>query len=209
MTPLASCFRKNLPMAERPQLHLVSTEGAAVNPAIQEAVELAYHWVEKDFPSLDRAQLADWAEAVGQSMQSRGSDIRSLKRYAYAALRGRVVDWFRTGAAQEQSAGVSRDLERIGGASNSFQSSVDRKILLEQVQGNLQQRDQDILGFLLNDDDARKIARELNTTYPAARKAIQRVRERIAAIVDPAPSTPNGSAPKRRDVDRRDFAVER
>lgn len=196
-------------MAERPQLHLVSTEGAAVTPEIQEATELAYHWVERDFPSFDRAQLADWAEAVGQSMQSRGSDIRSLRRYAYAALRGRVLDWFRTGAAQEQSAGVSRDLERIGGTSSSFQGIVDRKILFEQVQGVLQQRDRDILVLLLNEHDAQEIARELNTSYPAARKAIQRLRERIAAIVEPAPSTSNGDAPKRLDVDRRDFAVER
>ncbi len=200
MTPPCILFsRKYVDMAVRPQLHLVSTQGANVSPAIREAVENAYRWVAKDYPHTDEAQLANWAEAVALTMQSRGSDIRSLTKYAYAALGGKVRDWNRTGTAQEQSAGVARDLERIGGSTSSFQGLADRKILFGQLENALEERDRDILVLLLTEHDAQEIAEELKTSYPAARKAIQRLRERCAFLVGVAPSNRNGG-PKRTDV---------
>lgn len=169
---------------ELAQLHLVDAQGAAVSPAIGEAAESAFRWVSRDFPNLDKAKLADWAEAVAASMQVRGSAIESPERYAYAALKGKVRDWLRTAPAREETVGVSLDLERLGGSSRSFQGTTDRKILFDQLQAALTERDRAILVLLLNDKSAQEIATGLTMSQPAARKAIQRLKERAGVILE-------------------------
>jgi len=195
-------------MTDRHLLHLVNAEGAEVSPVIREAAEAALRWVSRDHPNVDKAQLADWAEAVGRSMQTRGSDIEWPERYAYAALKGKVRDWLRTGTAQEETSGVRRDMERIGGADSSFQGSVDRRILFDQLQKALGERDRDILLLLLNEKSAQEVAGELQTSYPAARKAIQRVKERIGAILDGGSKQTDGVVNERGSVDQRGLTVE-
>jgi len=193
-------------MTERPHLHLVSAEGANVSPGIQEAVEVAFRWVAKDYPTIDEAQLADWAESLATSMHAQGSRISSPNRYAYAALRGKVRDWLRTGAAQEQSSGINQDLERIGGKSSSFQGSVERKILFEQLQNALTGRDRDILVLILSEKSTLAVAGELKTSQAAARKAIQRVKERIGALLGSKLHYHDGG--KQSTVNQRGLAVE-
>jgi DNA-directed RNA polymerase specialized sigma24 family protein len=193
-------------MTRRAQLHLVNAEGAAVSPEIREAVETAFGWVMRDFPNLDEARLADWAEALAASMDARGSGISSPRRFAYPALRGKVLDSLRKGSNQEQSSGVGRDLERLGGISGSFEGTVDRKILFEQLQNALSPRDRDILLLILNEKSAQDVAGELRTSYPTARKAIQRVKERIGAILRKSSKDEDGG--KHGAVNQRGLAVE-
>lgn len=193
-------------MNQRAQLHLVNAQGEAANPTIREAVETAYGWVLKDFPTIDQAKLADWAEALGLSMEARGSGINSPRQFAYAALRGKVLDSFRKGSNQEQSAGIGRDLERIGGGSSSFQSLVDRKILFEQVNAALSKRDRDILGLMLSEKPTQQAAKELQISASAARKAIQRVKERANAIVNAKRKEKDGA--KQNSVNHRGLAIE-
>ncbi len=195
-------------MNDRPQLHLVNAEGAEVSPVIRNAAEAAFRWVARDHPNVDKAQLADWAEAVGRSMQTRVSEIEWPERYAYAALKGKVRDWRRTGIAQEESSGVRRDMERIGGENSSFQGSVDRRILFDQLRKALGERDRAILFLLLNEKSAQEVAGELKTSYPAARKAIQRVKERIGVILDRGSNQTDGVVNVRGSVDQRGLTVE-
>ncbi len=196
-------------MTERAQLHLVDAEGAAVSPVIRDAVETVFRWALRDYPNVDRAQMADWAEAVARSMQARGSDIELPERYAYAALKGKVRDWFRTGAAQEENSGVRRDMERIGGSNSSFEGTVDRRILFDQLHHALGERDRVILYLLLNEKSAQEVAGELETSYPAARKAIQRVKERIGAMLGGGSSKQkDGVVDVRGSVDQRGLTVE-
>jgi DNA-binding CsgD family transcriptional regulator len=195
-------------MTDRPQLHVVTAEGADVSPVIREAAEAAFRWVSKDYPNVDRAQLADWAEAVARSMQVRGSAIEWPERYAYAALKGKVRDWLRTGPAQETSSGVRRDMERIGGTNSSFQGSIDRVILFDQLRKTLGERDRAILFLILNDKSAQEVAGQLDTSYPAARKAIQRVKERIGAILAGGSKQKDGVVDERGSVDQRGLTVE-
>jgi DNA-directed RNA polymerase specialized sigma24 family protein len=155
----------------------------------------------RDFPNLDEARLADWAEGLATSMEARGSGITSPKKFAYPALRGRVLDSLRTGSAKEQSFGMGRDLELIGGSSGSFEGTVDRKILFDQLQNALSHRDRDILLLILNEKSAPDVAAKLNTSSPAARKAIQRVKERIGALL--------GASPKGKDVGKRSVVNQR
>jgi DNA-directed RNA polymerase specialized sigma subunit len=66
--------------------------------------------------------------------------------------------------------------------SGSFQGVIDRKILFEQLKATLNERDRYILVLLLEDKTSpATVANELGTSYPAAAKAIQRVKERIAS----------------------------
>ena len=182
LTPLRNFFRRvELPMT-RAQLHLVDTSGIAVCPEVETAVERSFHWVLRDYPQVDSAMIANWAEEVALSMQMRVTTIVSPQRYAYAALKGKVHDWMRSASAKEEVAGLGRDLERIGGLNGSFEGAVDRKILFEQLKATLNERDRYILVLLLEDNTSpATVAKALGTSYPAAAKAIQRVKERIAS----------------------------
>jgi hypothetical protein len=195
-------------MTDRLQLHLVNAEGADVSPVVREAAEAAFRWVAKDYPNVDKAQLANWAEAVARSMEARGSAIEWPERYAYAALKGKVRDWLRTGPAKEESSGVRRDMERIGGANGSFQGSIDQRILFDQLRKALGERDRAILFLILNEKSAQEVAGELHTSYPAARKAIQRVKERIGAILGGGSKQKDGVVDERGPVDQRGLTVE-
>jgi DNA-directed RNA polymerase specialized sigma24 family protein len=169
----------------RAQLHLVDGNGIAVGSDIEKAIEHSFRWVVRDYPQIDPALIANWAEDLARSMQGREISVSSPLRYAYTALKGRVRDWMRSGAAQEQLAGVGQDLERIGGLGGSFQTSADRKILFEQLKATLNERDRYILVLLLQDNTSpATIADALGTTYPAAAKAIQRLKERIAVTLN-------------------------
>ena len=91
------------------------------------------------------------------------------------------------GRLRKQVAGIGRDLERMGGLSGSFQGAVDRKILFEQLKATLNERDRYILVLLLEDKTSpATVAKALGTSYPAAAKAIQRVKERIASTLSGA-----------------------
>ena len=187
LTPLRNFFRRvELPMT-RAQLHLVDTSGIAVCPEVETAVERSFQWVLRDYPQLDSAMIANWAEEVALSMQMRVTIIVSPQRYAYAALKGKVHDWMRSAPAKEEVAGLGRDLERIGGLNGSFEGAVDRKILFEQLKATLNERDRYILVLLLEDNTSpATVAKALGTSYPAAAKAIQRVKERIASKLNGA-----------------------
>jgi hypothetical protein len=168
----------------RPHLHLVDTKGIPLSPKIDSAVELAFRWVARDYPQVDSALIANWAEDLACTMQSREASLHSPDRYAYSALKGKVRDWLRTKSANEEAAGIGPDLERIGGINGSFQGATDRKILFEQLGATLNERDRYILVLLLQDQTSpATVAEALGTTYSAAAKAIQRVKERIAAIL--------------------------
>ena len=87
-----------LPMI-RAQLHLVDTTGTAVCPEVETAVERSFRWVLRDYPQIDSAMIANWAEEVALTMQARVTTIVSPQRYAYAALKGKVHDWMRSAPA--------------------------------------------------------------------------------------------------------------
>jgi DNA-directed RNA polymerase specialized sigma24 family protein len=171
-------------MTRRALLHLVNADGVPVSPVIREAIETAFGWVRKDFPNLDEARLADMAESLASSMDARGSRISSPRQFAYPALRGKVQDSLRKGTNQEEPSGVGPDLERIGGTSGSFQGKIDRDILFDQIHEALSERDRVILTLIKSEKPTQQVADELQMKEPAARKAIQRVKERIREIID-------------------------
>lgn len=165
-------------MSQAP-LHLVDTSGSCVRPAIQMAVEDAFRWALRGFPLVDPALIANWAEEVASSMEAMGSDLRNPGRYAAIALNGKVRDWQRTRPAKLELVGAGHDLERIGGTNRGVQGDTDQRVLFEQLKATLNDRDQVILLLLLDGSTDKEIASALTVRAPAARKAIQRMKERL------------------------------
>jgi DNA-directed RNA polymerase specialized sigma24 family protein len=169
-------------------LHLVDQRGQALPVAIRLAVEAAHRWVGWEYPHLDEAVVAGWAEDVGKAMGARLDEIRSPYRYAFAALHGKVREWFRSNASKEVLVGTARELELWAGIDRSTQRVIYRAVLFDQLKTKLSERDRHILVLLQQDmTSPASVAAALGVSYAAAAKAIQRVKERIAAILVGAP----------------------
>jgi DNA-directed RNA polymerase specialized sigma24 family protein len=170
-------------------LHLVDRRGHTLPLAIRQAVEAAHRWVRWEYPHLDEAVVAGWAEDVGKAMGSRLDEIRSPYRYAFAALHGKVREWFRSNASREILVGTGSELEVWAGIDRSAQRVIYRAVLFEQLKTKLTERDRHILVLLQQDiTSPASVAAALGVSYAAAAKAIQRVKERIAAILVGAPT---------------------
>jgi DNA-binding CsgD family transcriptional regulator len=168
----------------RARLHLVDSKGVPLGPTLQTACETAFLWVIRDNPQFDQAQIANWSEEIGAVMQARGELLKSPRRYAYAALRGKVRDWRRTGAGRAELMGMRPELEYIGGVTESSAAEVETKILFEQLSFSLKERDRAILVLLTRGESTAQIAAFLGMNYAAAAKAMQRVKDRISIVVD-------------------------
>ena len=180
----------------RRQLHLIDENQNTVSPAIAAAVEAAYRWAVAMFPQIDSAILANAAERLAQRMEKNKDHLGSPRRYAYAAMHGKVRDWLRTMAANELAVGLDYDLDKHANVSNSFQDTVERSILFQQLRTKLSDRDRFIL-VLLTELHAKPedVATALGINYKAATKAIERVRERIAACLDIAAESKENTSP--------------
>src|SRR3984957_14800108 len=170
-------------------LHLVDQRGQTLPVAIRLAVEAAHRWARWEYPHLDEAVVAGWAEDVGKAMGARSDEIRSPYRYAFAALHGKVREWFRGNASREVLVGIGRELELWAGIDRSTQRVIYRAVLFDQLKTKLNDRDRHILVLLQQDiTSPASVATALGVSYAAAAKAIQRVKERIAAILVGAPT---------------------
>jgi hypothetical protein len=165
-------------------LHLVDRRGETLPVAIRLAVEAAHRWVRREYPNLDAAVLASWAEDVGKAMGGRLDDIRFPHRYAFAALHGKVDEWFRSNASKEIPVGIGSELERWAGIDRSTQRFIYRAVLFDQLKTKLSERDRHILVLLQQDiTSPASVAAALGVSYAAGAKAIQRVKERISTIL--------------------------
>ena len=166
-------------------LHLVRKDGGTVPVAIGVAVEAAYQWVLHEFPMIDPALVAGWAEDVGKAMAEREIELESPRRYAFGALHGKVREWFRSGGTREIAVGIGAELEEWAGADKRAQRLIERTVLSEQLKMRLNDRDKHILALYQQDlTSPQAVAEALDITYAAAAKAISRVKERIASILE-------------------------
>src|SRR6201997_540160 len=118
-------------------LHLVDRRGQTLPGSIRLAVE--------SYPHLDAAVISGWAEDVGKAMGGRLDDIRTPYRYAFAALHGKVREWFRSNASREIPVGIGSELERWAGIDRSTQRIIYRRVLFDQLKTKLSERDRHIL----------------------------------------------------------------
>ncbi len=166
------------------QLHLVDAEGSEVLPSIKAGVESAFAWTVNTYPNLDPAVLAEWAEEIGCAMQRNTNTHATPRRYAYAAMHGRVRDYLKTGASRETPEGSSSELEKWAGVDDEVQTRIDRRIFFQELTTKLDGRDQEILVLLLQDiTSASSVGKALGISEAAAAKAIQRLKIRIASFV--------------------------
>ena len=165
-------------------LHLVDQRGLILPAVVRQAVEAAHRRVRREYPRLDEAVVAGWAEDVGRAMSDRLSDIEFPQRYALTALRGKVKEWFRSKASKETTVGIGSELERWVGVDRSTQRVIYRAALFDQLKTRLSDRDRHILVLLQQDiTSPASVAAALGVSYSAAAKAIQRAKERMSAIL--------------------------
>src|SRR5580704_16183086 len=169
---------------KRQRLHLVDENNDPLSPAIQSAVEAAHYWAVREFPRIDPALLANWAERLAKSIANKN-------------LRGSVRRWLKTKRASELAVGLDRELERIAGINEGFHGEVDRAILFEQLKSRLRGRDRSILMLLQSEATPAEVAMILGMKYEAATKAIQRVRARVAICLGAAHHEKRTTTPRR------------
>jgi len=173
----------------RTLLYLVDSQGCHLSWMQRDAVEAAYRWAVREFPRLDLATLASWAEQVGAGLAERGETIQWPRRYAFAALHGKIREHFRSGSAREIAVGISHDLEKWAGLDMKTARQIERAVLFEQLSTKLSERDRHILVLLLQDmTSPANVAAALGVSYSAAAKAIQRVKDRISTMLEDEPS---------------------
>lgn len=163
-------------------VHLIDRFGLPVSDQLRSAIESASRWAVRQFPLVDEALIATWAEEVALSMSEKA--IQSPRRYAVAAMHGKVREFYRAGGLREATFGMTSDLEHMAGTEEQTTRSVERTILFDQLKSQLNDRDRLILVLLRQDiTSPAEIADALGTSYDAAAKAIQRVRDRLREIL--------------------------
>jgi DNA-directed RNA polymerase specialized sigma24 family protein len=118
--------------------------------------------------------------------------IEFPRRYAVAALTGKLQEWYRAHPGVEVPLELEES-ERIKGPRPDAMTSADLSILFAEIKVQLSERDRQILVLMEQDlGSPQQIAEVFEMSYSAAAKAIQRVRDRMAAILAPS-ETRNGS----------------
>ena len=167
-------------------LHLVDENGQPAPPSVRVAVEAAFRWASHEYRHFDPALLAGIAESVALAMCRRHELIEFPRRYAFAALTGKLQEWYRAHPAVEVLLEPS-EFERLGGAGNDVISAANLSILFAEMKSKLSERDRQILVLMEQDlGGPQQIAEVFGMSYSAAAKAIQRVRDRMAAILSPS-----------------------
>jgi DNA-directed RNA polymerase specialized sigma24 family protein len=169
-------------------LHLVNDQGEPVEPDIGGAVEAAFRHVALKFPQVDEAVLAELAEDLAAYMDRRRCEIVSPKRYAQMALCNEVQGWLQENEGFEIAIAETDELERLAGATptgKGIDTNAELEIFFAQIRKHLTERDRQILVLIEQDlDKPPDIAAALGISYQAAAKALQRVRARVAGIIN-------------------------
>lgn len=163
-------------------LHLVDEHGAPAPSQVRLAVESAYRWAVREYRHIDQAVLAGLAESVAVGMCRRVDQIVFPRRYAFAALTGKLQEWYRAHPVVEIAVGPD-DLDRIKGPRRMAASATEMNLLFSEIKARLSERDRQILVLLEQDLGPKEIAKAFDISYAAAAKAIQRARDRMAAIL--------------------------
>jgi hypothetical protein len=171
-------------------LHLVDEHDQPVPLQVRLAVETAHRWALHEYQHFDRAVLAGMAESVAVAMCRRLEQIEFPRRYAFTALTGKLQEWYRAHPAIEILMDPA-EVEHLTGDKSKSTSAADLNVLFSQIKARLSERDRQILVLLEQDLGPKEIAKAFNISYLAAAKAIQRARERMAAILSGTGSESN------------------
>ena len=145
-------------------LHLVDEHGQPVPPQVRLAVEAAYRWAEREYQHFDHAVLAGMAEALALAMCRRQDRIEFPRRYAVAALTGKLQEWYRAHPAVEVMLEPD-DLEQVRKAEPVPATSPDLNVLFAEMKAQLSERDRQILVLLEQDLGPQEIAKAFEISY--------------------------------------------
>jgi len=171
-------------------LNLIDDAGQPVPADVRVAVTRAYRYIAPRFRRIDDAVLAGFAEAVAAAMCRRAEEIKSVNQYASAAMLGKAYEWVQSHPS-EITVGTLAALEAANGTARTDDSfgAIENAVLFERVKTHLSTRDRQILVLVEQElDTPAAIASALGLSYDAAKKALQRARDKMSALL-----TPNGN----------------
>ena len=171
-------------------LNLIDEAGQPVPADVRAAVTRAYRYIAPRFRRIDDAVLAGFAEALAAAMCRRAEEIRSVDQYARAAMIGKAYEWVQLHPS-EKAIGTLADLEAANGTARTDDSfgAIENTVLFERMKTQLSMRDRQILVLVEQEfDTPAAIASALGLSYEAAKKALQRARDKMSALI-----TPNGN----------------
>ena len=166
-------------------LHLVDEHDQPVPPQVRLAVETAYRWALDEYQHFDRAVLAGMAESVALAMCRHLDQIEFPRRYAFAALTGKLQEWYRAHPAIEILMDPA-EVEHLTGDKPKSTSAADLNVLFSQIKSRLSERDRQILDVLLEQDPrgCRRLQKAFKIQLFGCWKGHSaRARERMAAIL--------------------------
>ncbi len=170
-------------------LFLVDRQGQAIAPGLRAAAESAHQRAAHDYPNVDSSLLATWAEQIGVYMAEKEPLVTSPRRYASAALQSRIREHFRSSGSREVSVGTDQELDARAGPELQSARYIERQVLFRELRSQLNERDRQIFILLQQDvTSPQGIASSLGISYSAAAKAVQRLRERLQAILSSEPT---------------------
>ena len=169
-------------------LHLVDDDGQPVRLDIRVAVQGAYRYASRRFPRIDGAVLASMTESVATAMSLRCDQyqIQSVNQYALAALIGKIHEWYRAHPLSETSVASEEALERAaGGQTDRSFGDVENQVFLSQMKIHLSERERLMLVLIEQDlGNPQAIASAFGLSYDAAKKALQRLKEKMSTLVN-------------------------
>ena len=169
-------------------LNLIDEAGQPVPADVRAAVTRAYRYIAPRFRRIDDAVLAGFAEALAAAMCRRAEEIKSVDQYARAAMIGKAYEWVQS-HPPEIAVGTLADLEAANGTVRTDDSfgAIENAVLFERMKTQLSTRDRQILVLVEQElDTPAAIASALGLSYDAAKKALQRARDKMSALVTPS-----------------------
>lgn len=117
-------------------------------------------------------------------MAERESSVQSPYRYASTALQAKIREHFRSYGSREVLLGTHGELDAQAGGELHSARAMQRDVLFGELRNQLSERDRRIFILLQQDiTSPQSIGSALGISYSAAGKAVQRLRERLQAIL--------------------------
>jgi hypothetical protein len=88
--------------------------------------------------------IAAMAEGIALTMSRRLHEVLSCRRYAFAALTGRIQEWFRGHPAKMVSFASQDEFDGKIGPDDRFTLQVERRLLFAQIRSPLSERDRQV-----------------------------------------------------------------
>lgn len=164
-------------------LFLTDACGGPVTENIANAVHVAYFKMLTEFPLLDSALIANWAEEVACTMQRKRTEIHHPRSFSIMCLRRKILCHYKLKKANCVFVGGQVSLEIKTGRRAGRATSPEYGVMLRGVRVGLNERENLVLSLLLQGYKNTEIVRHLNLRRAQTMCVISQTRTKIKLLV--------------------------